>query len=126
MSGIKLLIDTNIALYLLGGDQIVASMLEQREIYISSISEMELLGFPGISIQEQESIRNFLSDCILIDMNTDIKERAIDIRQHYNLKLPDAIIAATALHLNLALISADNIFSRIEQLNFVHYDVSQM
>ncbi|MFN8300937.1 MAG: type II toxin-antitoxin system VapC family toxin [Saprospiraceae bacterium] len=121
MNGTKLLLDTNIALYLLGGDRVLAAMLDQQEVYISAITEMELLGYPGITPQEQERIKSFLNDCLLIDINADIKEKAIAIRQRHNLKLPDAIIAATALHLNLALLSADGVFSRIDELNFVHY-----
>jgi len=50
----------------------------------------------------------------------EIKESAITIRKNYNLKVPDAIIAATAITKNFTLFSADDIFKRIPQLNFVY------
>ncbi|MBV6441371.1 MAG: type II toxin-antitoxin system VapC family toxin [Haliscomenobacteraceae bacterium CHB4] len=121
MNGTKLLVDTNIALYFLGGDPVLSSLLDQREIYVSAITEMELLGYPGITQTEAERIHNFLNDCQLVEINADVRKKAIEIRRLHNLKLPDAIIAATALHLNLPLISADDIFSRIGELNFVFY-----
>lgn len=80
-----------------------------------------MLGYPGITEQEAERIHSFLNDCQLVEINAGVREKAIEIRRQHNLKLPDAIIAATALHLNLPLISADSIFSRIGELNFVHY-----
>lgn len=121
MSGTKLLLDTNIALYFLGGDPVLANLLDQREIYISAITEMEMLGYPGITEKESERIRDFLNDCQLVEINAAVREKAIEIRREHNLKLPDAIIAATAFHLNLPLVSADGDFSRIDDLNFVHY-----
>lgn len=63
MSGNKLLLDTNIALYLLGGDEVMATLLDQREVFVSVISEMEMLGYPGISLSETYRIKDFLKDC---------------------------------------------------------------
>ncbi len=121
MNGTKLLLDTNIALYFLGGDTVLATLLDQREVFLSVITEMEMLGYPGISEQEIEQIKGFLQDCQVIDLSPAIKEKAIELRRTYGLKLPDAIIAATAVDLNLPLISADGIFSRITELDFVYY-----
>ena len=123
MSGTKFLLDTNIALYLLGGDQILAALLDQKEISLSVISEMELLGYPGITSTETARIKGFLSDCQIVDLNIFIKELAIEIRKSYQLKLPDAIIAATALHLNIPLISSDSAFKRLTDMNFVYYEL---
>lgn len=43
-------------------------------------------------------------------MNSTIKERCIWIRQRYKIKLPDAIIATTAIEVGLPFISSDNGF----------------
>lgn len=123
MNGVKLLLDTNATLYFLGGDLVLSTLLEGKEIYISAITEMELLGYPNITQEEEHRIKFFLHDCTLVDINKDIKEKAIFIRKRYNLKLPDAIIAATSLQLEIALLSADGIFNRVEEINFVHYAV---
>ncbi len=45
MNGNNYLIDTNIAIYLLGGDQRIAEFLHQNSIFLSFITEFELLGF---------------------------------------------------------------------------------
>ena len=121
MNGAKLFLDTNIALYFLGGDTVLATLLDNREISLSVISEMEMLGYPGISEADIQKIKAFIADCQVYDLNAPIKERAIELRRTYNLKLPDAIIASTALELNLPLVSADGIFGRVTELNFVHY-----
>jgi predicted nucleic acid-binding protein len=51
MNGSKILIDTNIALYLFNGDQDLAEELQGRETYVSFVNELELLGHKGISPQ---------------------------------------------------------------------------
>ena len=123
MSGSKLLLDTNIALYLLGGDEVLATVLDGKELYLSVISEMELLGYPSITVSESTKIKDFLREIEVIELTLSVKERTIELRQLYNLKLPDAIIAATAMQQNLPLISSDGIFTRITELHFVHYEV---
>ena len=121
MSGDKIWIDTNIALYFLGGDATLATALDQKEIHLSVISEMEVLAYPKISDAEIKDVKTFFSDCTIIELTTPIKERAILIRRTYNLKLPDSIIAASAIEANIPLISADSIFKRISELNFIQY-----
>ena len=54
MNGSEYLIDTNIALYLLSGDQTLASLLHQKRIYLSIISEIELLGFIPMSQSQKK------------------------------------------------------------------------
>ncbi len=123
MSGNSLLIDTNIALYLLNGDTTIAELLDGRDVYISFITELELLGFQDITKEERSIIEDFLSNCIIIDLNQSIKEITIGLKQSYKLKLPDAIIAATSKYMNLPLISADKIFERITDLQFIKYEI---
>jgi len=123
MNGGKLLLDTNIALYLLGGDEVLATVLDGKELYLSVISEMELLGYPGITPHETAKIRDFLQEIEVVELTPPVKERTIELRQLYNLKLPDAIIAATAIQQNLPLISSDGVFTRITELHFVHYEL---
>jgi hypothetical protein len=52
----NILIDTNIALYLLGGDSRIAEVLEGETVYVSFISELELLGYPGITNKDIDFI----------------------------------------------------------------------
>jgi predicted nucleic acid-binding protein len=122
MNGNNLIIDTNIALYLLEGNQTIAQLLNGKNIYVSFITQLELLGFKDISLQEISLIEAFLESCIVIDVNQSIKELTISIRRESNIKLPDAIIAATSKYLNMPLISADTGFNRVNEIQFILYE----
>jgi predicted nucleic acid-binding protein len=45
----NILIDTNLALYLLSGEKAISLLLENQHLFISEISELELLGYPEIT-----------------------------------------------------------------------------
>ena len=122
MSGNQLFLDTNIVLYLLNGDETLADFLQEKQLYISIITEMELLGYSGITKKESTKIEEFIEQCVVLSINNRIKRQAISIRKTYKNKLPDAIIAATALYLNLPLITSDSDFSKIEELELIHYE----
>ncbi|KYG84289.1 twitching motility protein PilT [Roseivirga seohaensis] len=121
MSGNKLLLDTNILLYLLAGDQTLVDILQGKNIYISFITELELLSY-NLNASEKGDIEALLSECIIVDINSGIKKDTIQIRQAFGLKLPDAIIAATSQYLDIPLISADKGFGKVDSLNLVRYE----
>lgn len=54
-------------------------------------------------------------------MNNLIKEKHIKIKRAYSIKLPDAIIAATALVFDMPFITADNGFKKITELKLINY-----
>ena len=81
------------------------------------ISELELLSFHVITSEEENNIRLFLLNCKEISLADEIKEKKIEIRKKYKTKLPDAIVAASAIVNNLPLITADKGFNQIEELN---------
>ncbi|MFC2088809.1 type II toxin-antitoxin system VapC family toxin, partial [Calditrichota bacterium] len=95
MNGNNYLIDTNIAIYLLSGDQRIAELLHSNNIFLSFITELELQGFKKLSKSEYKTITDFLNNCTIIDINKSIKDNTINLRKKYNIKLPDCIIAAT-------------------------------
>ena len=121
MSGNSVVLDTNIVLYLLNGDKILSQLLFQKKLYLSFITQLELLGFRGITNHQQKEISKFISDCIVIDINDDIKSEVIDLRKKHNLKLPDSIILATARFLSLPLIASDIDFEAIQTTEIIIY-----
>lgn len=121
MNGNNYLLDTNIILYLLGGDKVLADILNTKAPYVSYITEMELLGSPQITSVEQKKIEKFLSACFIIEMNLHIKQSAILIRRNTGLKLPDSIIAASAEYLGILLLTADKDFNKLKSLNILQY-----
>ncbi len=123
MSGNSLLIDTNIALYLLDGDETIAELLSGQEVYISVISELELLGFQELNEKELLLIEEFLGNCVIVELNQAIKDITIELKRNHKIKLPDAIIGATSIYMNIPLVSADKGFEKISKLQFVKYDI---
>lgn len=98
MSGVKYLADTNAFIYLLQKHPRLQSLLEAEWVY-SFISEIELLGKPGIAPAEIKLVKSMLSLCTKVFHTDSIDEKAILLKQRYKLKTPDAIIAGTAQHL---------------------------
>ena len=113
MNGIDFLIDTNIAIYILEGYPVPKGMMH-CSVAVSVISEMELLGRKGITTKAEDAINNLLSDCEILPFSHNIKETTIALKKQFTVKLPDAIIAATAKHYNIPLVTADKDFKKLE------------
>ena len=119
MSGNKFyLVDTNFIIHLNQQNPIIVPFLDY-EIAVSFITEMELMGVFSISKNHYKLIQNLLSDCFIYEMNLQIKLTAIKLKQKYKLKLPDAIIAATAIIYGLPFITSDTDFVKIKELNLI-------
>lgn len=68
---------------------------------------MELLGIAGITADEDQAIRRLLDAMQYLELTTDIEDETIQIRRGLELKLPDAMIAATARVYRLKLLTLD-------------------
>ncbi|MEM9886105.1 MAG: type II toxin-antitoxin system VapC family toxin [Bacteroidota bacterium] len=108
--GSKYLLDSNIAVYLMNGTlkgdehpDLVSAI--QDVPCISVISRMELLGWTPPTEEEADQIRDFVNHAIEYNLTEDIILRTIEIRKSKRIKLPDAIIAATALSNDLILLT---------------------
>jgi len=121
MSGNNVLLDTNIVLYLLNGEATLIPLLEDKNLYISFITRLELLGSRNISTENLVKINQFISECTVIDITPGIMDYAIELRQKYNVKLPDCIIMATSLWLNMPIITADHDFTKIDPLDLIYF-----
>ena len=97
----SVLIDTNIALYLLMGDKKVADLLDGKRVFASFITEVEVLSFSKITTEEQSKIKEFLNDITVVGWNDIIRDQTIKLKRNYKIKLPDAIISATSLYLKI-------------------------
>jgi len=122
MNGNRYLLDTNIVLYILGGNKTIAEYLHLKSLYISVITEIELLGYKDLTSQQEKQIRSFLSQFRIIYIDDAIKAEAIILRKQYGLKIPDCIIAATAISLGLPLITADKQFKKVGHLLLELYE----
>ena len=116
------LIDTNVVIDFCNG-KITKSgkdFLMFLKPEISVITNIELFASKHISISEYELLLKFVSMCTIHPVNIDLVQAITQIRQNYKTKLPDAIIAATAIKHNLVLLTrniAD--FKSIKSLNVI-------
>lgn len=124
MSGTDILIDTNICIYLLNGDAKLANLLQDQSIHISFITEIELFAYHGNTTASVNILNAFINSVTVLDVTNDIKQKTIDIRKSYKLKLPDSIIAASALTKNLPFVTSDKGFGKVSNLDLVLYEIA--
>lgn len=112
MNGIKFLLDTNFVLGLLKATPEVVEKVSQMDILASScgyssVTRMELLGYPNITSDEERLIADRLSKFTYLPITIEIENLAIALRRTRRVKLPDAIVASTAIHHGLELMTLD-------------------
>ncbi len=69
MDGSRLLVDTNIILYALKGDMALTELIDGQDLFISFITRIELLSFPGIDKPGIALIEHFLEQIPVIESN---------------------------------------------------------
>ncbi|MGZ8191556.1 MAG: type II toxin-antitoxin system VapC family toxin [Methylococcaceae bacterium] len=115
----SIVLDTNAVLYFLAGR--LAEPLPQADFYVSVITEIELLSYPLLKIEDEAEICSFLNDVTIIDLTEKVKQSAIAFRRQYRLKLPDALIVATAHSLSAELFTND-----IKLLNIIELSIKSL
>ncbi|EHQ24728.1 type II toxin-antitoxin system VapC family toxin [Mucilaginibacter paludis] len=87
-------------------------------VFISVITKIEVLGFDSKNIQLDANNEMFINRTTVFELSPDIVRKTIDIRKATKVKLPDAIIAATALVHDLTLLTHNvGDFNKIPGLN---------
>ncbi|MCC5898243.1 MAG: type II toxin-antitoxin system VapC family toxin [Phormidium sp. BM_Day4_Bin.17] len=118
----KYLYDTNIFIDYLAEEPVVLPLfselfLSQNEVIISSIVRIELLSFPELSNEEEAVIADLLMQFERVPLLPKIEDRTIQLRRHHRIKLPDALIAATALHCSACVMTRNlDDFKRVSEL----------
>jgi len=121
MSGNRLLLDTNAILGFLA-DARYKSAFDKKSLFVSTITELELLSFHSLRDDELDKINMFFGFCEIIELTPSIKSKTVELRKKYKLKLPDSIICATAVTHNLVLVSADKQLQKIKELRVITLD----
>ena|ERR1044072_8524793 len=124
MNGNSSVVDTNILIFLLNGDKNLLPLLEDSSISISVISEIELYCSKKLTLDDEDIIRRLILQTKVIELNPELKQEIIYFRKKYEIKLPDAFVAATASYLRLPLITSDKIFKKINELSIIYYEVA--
>jgi predicted nucleic acid-binding protein len=95
MVGTKVLFDTNILIdHLSGIDRAGHELRRYQDRAISIITWMEVMA--GSNTEDESRIRAFLTAFSCLPITPDVAERTFLVRKQRKLKLPDAIILATA------------------------------
>lgn len=74
MDGISIVCDTNPLIYLLDGNSQVAELLDEKQVWVSVISELELFGKRGLSKAEITEINHLLDSCFIAELSPQIKK----------------------------------------------------
>lgn len=116
----RFLLDTNAVVSLLAGNRDLADKLETAEyVGISVITYLEFLAFDGLSESDRDCFVRFMELVEVVPLAHDdsgLISKALDLRMQFRMKLPDAIIGATALFRKSCLITNDSHFSKVTPL----------
>ncbi len=112
MNGIKYLLDT---CFILGfynrSDEAIQTIhnhkIKYEQCAISIINRMEVFGFSALEAEDEINLQDIFSKFVCLDISTEIEQETIRLRKQHKIKLPDAIILATARVYNLQLVTFD-------------------
>lgn len=129
--GVKYLWDTNTVIYYLQGHftrsaELFLDRISMRsQPAISVITEVELLCWKTDQVKDLELLYSFIDDVWIFELEKSIKLQTAKIRRQHKIKLPDAVIAATALVYDLTLLTRNVIdFKNIPDLHIANpYDI---
>lgn len=103
MPGNRYLLDTNALVALLRGNPQLLALTQSAEwLGLSVINVLEFSGFDGLSADDRHLLSQFVLRVTVVDVvfsNIALMAQIADLRQRKALKLPDAIVmASAALH----------------------------
>ncbi len=118
----RFLIDTNILIYFIKGTIPMEARSKVSDIFrnsfnISTITKIETLGWHRINEFDKVKYADFLEAAKVFFIHKNIQDKTIELKQEGKIPIPDAIIAATALHNNFILVTRNTKdFDKIEGL----------
>lgn len=112
MNGTNYLLDTNIIIGLYEHNPSILALLQTKQIKTnecaySAITRIELLSYPALTPLDKQAIESLLKRMTYLAITSAIEDETIEFRRIQKTKLPDSIIAATAKHYQLELLTLD-------------------
>lgn len=117
MPGNRYLLDTNALVALLQGHQALLALTDKAHwLGVSVINVLEFLGFDGLTAADRSLFVELISRLVVVDLNygnTELMERVTDLRKTRTIKLPDAIVMASAALHNATVITHDAVVLKL-------------
>ncbi len=119
------LLDTNIVIAYLNGEESVVAQIDagrqqDDRFCVSAITVTELLAFPRLTVEERHALTQWIQkDVFVVSVDTRLAVMAGDLCRGTRLRTADGIIAATALRMQIPLITRDRDFLRVPGLTVV-------
>ena len=118
MNGNGYLLDANAIIQFLKGNAELVSLLADADFIATSIiAELEYFSFPRLGEEDLQLYQAFRSRIHVYDVSSDdpmFTQLVVNARKRNGMKLPDAIIAATARANDLAILTADDHFKKLK------------
>jgi predicted nucleic acid-binding protein len=119
MIGNKVVLDSNILILASKQELDISKLLSSYEkFYVSIVTYIEVLGYKNMSNEEIDIIKMFFNNIEIIDVDFEIAKIVITYKTQVikKIKLPDAIILATAKHLGGVLLTRNTVdFTNIDE-----------
>ena len=118
MNGNGYLLDANAIIQFLKGNAELVSLLADADFIATAIiAELEYFSFPRLGEEDLQLYQAFRSRIHVYDVSSDdpmFTQLVVNARKRNGMKLPDAIIAATARANDLAILTADDHFKKLK------------
>ncbi|MDP2865736.1 MAG: PIN domain-containing protein [Elusimicrobiota bacterium] len=125
MNGKRLLLDTNAVISILRGHEILLTLTQSAAwVGISIITYLEFKSFTKLTGKDTSLFKEFLLRVNVVSLRPEDDELiriTVNLRKTHRLKLPDAIIAASALTNHAALVTADKALSRVGAIAVISF-----
>lgn len=103
-----MLLDSNIVIYAARPEnQALRGFIATHAPAVSVVSYVEVLGYHRLAEQDRRYFEDFFIAAPVLQISTDILDRATRLRQQARIGLGDALIGATALVHDLELLTAN-------------------
>lgn len=125
MSGNRYLLDTNAVISIVNGNEQLITLLESSSfVAFSIISIIEFLAYSNLTEKDITVFEKMVEESSVINLRNTDKElinTITSIRKSHKIKLPDAILAATAIHYQCQIISNDKELKKITGLQILSF-----
>ncbi|WP_426669824.1 type II toxin-antitoxin system VapC family toxin [Mucilaginibacter sp. McL0603] len=116
------LIDSNVIIDFFNGSLPEAGrkFLSAIKPVISIITQIEIFGSKHITPEEYDKLKRFIDIATIYPIDEGVALATIDLRLQYSIKLPDALIAATAIHYDLKLVTRNVSDFKLKNLDIIN------